>query len=256
MLLSQLKLYKFEVIIIYAAMKNFILLFLLLLGVQNWAQQIEVLEKNDTVQRPKYQQFIYLSPSASVDQAVFVAKIKATGSLKNISNLFDKIKIKAQAYGANAFQFVAFTAANPQEGELTLATYYAKDALLDSNFESLPKNKLYVYGNDNFLETKSQSYKVQGQKQEIDSGQYQVYDLTLQKELRINKGGFTGMTVFLSMQPEGNCYFLNFGGIGLAGAAVNPYGGIGVSISTGSISHVEPNLALLLLQLFTEKARK
>ena len=237
-------------------MKNTILLLLLFLAAESWSQPVVVLAVNDTLQHPKYQQFIYLSPSASVDQAVFVAKIKATGSLKNISDLFDKIKIKAQAYGANAFQFVAFTAANPKEGELTLAAYYAKDALLDSNFESLPKNKLYVYGNDNFLETKSQSYKVQGQKQEIASGQYQVYDLTLQKELRINKGGFTGMTLFLSKQTEGYCYFLNFGGIGLAGAAVNNYGGIGVSISTGSISHVEPNLALLLLQLFTKKARK
>ena len=237
-------------------MKNTILLLLLFLAAESWSQPVVVLAVNDTLQHPKYQQFIYLSPSASVDQAVFVAKIKAAGSLKIISDLFDKIKIKAQAYGANAFQFVAFTAANPQEGELTLAAYYAKDALLDSNFESLPKNKLYVYGNDNFLETKSQSYKVQGQKQEIASGQYQVYDLTLQKELRINKGGFTGMTLFLSKQTEGNCYFLNFGGIGLAGTAVNPYGGIGVSISTGSISQVEPNLALLLLQLFTEKARK
>ncbi len=237
-------------------MKNTILLLLLFFAAESWSQPVVVLAVNDTLQHPKYQQFIYLSPSASVDQAVFVAKIKANGSLKNISDLFDKIKIKAQAYGANAFQFVAFTAANPQEGELTLATYYAEDALLDSNFESLPKNKLYVYGNDNFLETKSQSYKVQGQKQEIASGQYQVYDLTLQKELRINKGGFTGMTLFLSKQTEGYCYFLNFGGIGLAGAAVNTYGGVGVSITTGSISHVEPNLALLLLQLFTEKARK
>ncbi len=234
-------------------MKQLILFILLLAGAQSWAQTFTVLEINDTLQRPKYQQFIYLSPTTSVDQAVFVAKIKASGSLKNISDLFDKIKVKAQAYGANAFQFVAFTAANPQEGELTLATYFAEDALLDTNFEALPKNKLYVYGNDNLLETKTQSYKVQGQKQEIASGQFQVYDLSLQDELRINKGGFTGMTLFLSKQTEGYCYFLNFGGIGLAGAAVNPYGGIGVSISTGSISHVEPNLALLLLHIFTEK---
>jgi len=234
-------------------MKNFILLILLLSTAQNWAQNIEVTEKNDTLQRPNYQQFIYLSPTTAVDQAVFVAKIKASGSLKNISDLFDKIKGKAQAYGANAFQFVSFTAQDRMVGELTLNTYNAEDALLDTNFEALPKNKLVVFGTDNFLETRVQSYKVQGQKQEIASGQYQVYDLSLQDELRINKGGFTGMTLFLSKQTEGYCYFLNFGGIGLAGAAVNPYGGIGVSISTGSISHVEPNLALLLMQFFTEK---
>jgi hypothetical protein len=234
-------------------MKRLILFFMLMATTQNWAQDLTVLEINDTLQRPKYQQFIYLSPTTAVDQAVFVAKIKASGSLKNISDLFDKIKGKAQAYGANAFQFVAFTAQDRMVGELTLNTYYAEDALLDTNFDSFPKNKVYVYGSDNFLETKVQSYKVQGQKQEIASGQYQVYDLSLQDELRLNKGGFTGMTLFLSKQTEGYCYFLNFGGIGLAGAAVNPYGGIGVSISTGSIRHVEPNLALLLLHIFSEK---
>jgi hypothetical protein len=234
-------------------MKNAFFYLLFIVTTQNWAQTLTILESNDTLQRPKYQQFIYLSPTTAVDQAVFVAKIKARGSLKNISDLFDQIKVKAQSYGANAFQFVAFTAANPPEGELILNAYFAEDALLDTNFESLPKNKLYVYGTDNFMETKTQSYKVQGQKQEIASGQYQIYDLSIQDEWRINKGGFTGMTLFLSKQTDGNSYFLNFGGIGLAGAAVNPYGGIGVSISTGSISHVEPNLALLLLHIFTEK---
>ncbi|MEN9323391.1 MAG: hypothetical protein RL699_1171 [Bacteroidota bacterium] len=234
-------------------MKHIFLFSLCIWASTSWSQTVTVLEVNDTLQQPKYQQFIYLSPTTAVNQAVFVAKIKASGSLKNISDLFDKIKGKAQAYGANAFQFVAFTAQDPTVGELTLNTYYADDTLLDTNFETLPKNKLVVFGSDNFLETKVQSYKVQGQKQEIASGQYQVYDLSLQDELRLNKGGFTGMTLFLSKQTEGYCYFLNFGGIGLAGAAVNPYGGVGVSITTGSISHVEPNLALLLMQFFTEK---
>ena len=234
-------------------MKNTILLLLLFLAAKSWSQPVAVLAVNDTLQHPNYQQFIYLSPTTPVDQAVFVAKLKASGSLKNLSNLFEKLKTKAQSMGANAFQFVEFTAQDPAVGELTLNTFYADDALLDSNFEALPKNKLFVLGPDNFLETRVQSYKVQGQKQEITSGQYQVYDLSLQEELRINKGGFTGMTLFLSKQTSGNSYFLNFGGIGLAGAAVSTYGGVGVSITTGSISQVEPNLALLLLQLFTEK---
>lgn len=233
-------------------MKRIHLLVWLLWTAIGWSQTLTVLETNDTLQRPKYQQFIYLSPTTAVEQAVFVAQIKASGSLRHITALYDTIKAKAQAYGANAFQFVSFTAPDPKNGELILNTYLAPDELLDTNFDALPKNKLYVYGSANFLDTNLQSYKVQGQKQAIGAGQFRVYDLTEQEELRINKGGFTGMTLFLSKQTNGYCQFLTFGGIGLAGAAVNTYGGVGVSITTGSISHLEPNLALLLLHIYTE----
>ncbi len=234
-------------------MKYYIFLMLLFVPTQHWAQKIEVIETNDTLQQPKYRQFSYLSPNISLSQAVYVAKIKASGSLKNISKLYEAIKVKAQELGGNAFRFDRFIANEPQLGELTLWVYYANEAVFEVNAEALPKNKLYVFGSDNFLDTKLQSYKVQGQKQEITTGTYRTYDLTLQDELRINKGGFTGSTLFLSKQTEGYCYFLNFGGIGLAEAAINPYGGVGVAITTGSIHHVDPDLALLLLHIFKEK---
>jgi hypothetical protein len=234
-------------------MKNAFIYLLFIVTTQNWAQTLTILESNDTLQRPKYQQFIYLSPSTSVDEALFVAKIKATGSLKNISNLFERIQVKAQDLGANAFKFVAFSAANSLTAELTLAVYQASDSILESNFEQLPKNKVFMLGSDNLLDTKVQSYKFQQQKRSIAAGTYHVYDLNQQEVIRLNKGGFTGMTLFFNKQAEGNSHYLDCSGIGLAGAAYNPYGGIGVSITTGSIHRVEPNLALLLLDIFVEK---
>ena len=55
---------------------------LLLLFVSNgfYAQTIHILEKGDTLQKPKYQQFIYLSDSTDISSAKFVAKIKSRGS--------------------------------------------------------------------------------------------------------------------------------------------------------------------------------
>jgi hypothetical protein len=234
-------------------MKNAFFFLLFIVTTQNWAQTLTILESNDTLQRPKYQQFIYLSPSTSVDEALFVAKIKATGSLKNISNLFERIQVKAQDLGANAFQFVAFSAANALTAELTLAVYQASDSILESNFEQLPKNKVFMLGSDNLLDTKVQSYKFQQQKRSIAAGTYHVYDLNQHEVIRLNKGGFTGMTLFFNKQAEGNSHYLDCSGIGLAGAVYNPYGGLGVSITTGSIHRVEPNLALLLLDIFVEK---
>jgi hypothetical protein len=234
-------------------MKNAFFYLLFIVTTQNWAQTLTILESNDTLQRPKYQQFIYLSPSTSVDEALFVAKIKATGSLKNISNLFERIQVKAQDLGANAFKFVAFSAANSLTAELTLAVYQASDSILESNFEQLPKNKVFMLGSDNLLDTKVQTYKFQQQKRSIAAGTYHVYDLNQHEVIRLNKGGFTGMTLFFNKQAEGNSHFLDCSGIGLAGAVYNPYGGLGVSITTGSIHRVEPNLALVLLDIFVEK---
>jgi hypothetical protein len=234
-------------------MNRLVLLFLVFTTSQNWAQELRILESNDTLQRPKYQQFIYLSSSTPINEALYVAKIKATGSLKNISSLYERIQVKAQDLGANAFQFVAFSASNASIAELTLAVYQASDSLLEFNFEQLPKNKVFMLGSDNLLDTKVQTYKFQQQKRSIAAGTYHVYDLNQHEVIRLNKGGFTGMTLFFNKQAEGNSHYLDCSGIGLAGAVYNPYGGLGVSITTGSIHRVEPNLALLLLDIFVEK---
>jgi len=123
-------------------MKNTILLLLLFLAAKSWSQPVAVLAVNDTLQHPNYQQFIYLSPTTPVDQAVFVAKLKASGSLRNLSNLFEKLKTKAQSMGANAFQFVEFTAQDPAVGELTLNTFLMpcsqKIRLINTTSFSLP----------------------------------------------------------------------------------------------------------------------
>jgi len=218
------------------------------------SQTIEFIKKNDTLQRPKLQEFIYLFEDTVVSKSIFVAKIKATGSQKTPSHLFEKIKKAAQKIGSNTFKFESFKKTNADDAELILSVYFCDDSILDENFKSIPKNKIYIFGSQNLLENKVQTYKVQGEKFEIESGKFKSFEIKLGEEIKINKGGFTGMTLWISGEENKLSSFLSFSGIGVGGAAYNPYnGGVGLNFNTGTINRVEINLALLLLKIFEEQ---
>jgi len=229
------------------------MLLLLLLTVSAKSQIVEVLAKGDTLQKPSYQQFIYLSDSTAVSDAVFVSRIKATGSLRNVTHLYYFIKNKAQEKGANGFKFESFEKINDTTSELTLSVYFCNDTLFEANFAHIPKNKIYIFGKENLLEQETQSYKIQSKKYDIGNGRFRVFDIKEGEEYKINKGGFTGMTYWIKRKPEGYSSFLSFSGLGLNGANYMVGGGVGVSFNTGKIDHVDPNLALVLLRIYNEQ---
>ncbi len=237
-------------------MKQILILLCCLYGGLAYSQEIEILEKGDTLQKPKYVQFIYIADSTDLSQSIFVAKIKATGSLRNVSNLFLFINAEAQKLGANSFKVESFKRIDSQNGELILSTYYndGEGDFFDVNYQNLPHDKIYIFGNQDMVDSKTQNYKVNGEKHEIASGKFAVFEIKPDEEVKINKGGFTGMTLWVKRKPEGYSSFLNFSGIGLNGASYSPMGGgVGVSINTGTINKIEPNLALALLKIYSEQ---
>lgn len=236
-------------------MKKILILIILFSSKSFYAQTIELLEKADTLQKPKYQQFIYLSDSTDISSSKFVAKIKSRGSLKHTTNLYYFIKNEAQRLGANSYRFESFTKTDGGiNGELILSAYFSEDSIFDANFEHIPKNKIFIFGNDDMVETKTQGYKVQGQKFEIASGQFKVFDIKEKDEIQITKGGFTGTTLWYKRKEGGYSRFLTFSGFGLNGTSYSPgSNGVGVSFNTGKINHVEPNLALALLKIYEEQ---
>ena len=238
-------------------MKKVTIIFLLFFSYSFQAQTIEFLQKGDTLQKPKYQQFIYLSDSTDISTATFVAKIKSRGSLKHTTNLYYFIRNEAQKLGANAYRFESFTKTDGGvNGELVLSAFMCDDSIFDANFEYIPKNKIFIFGNDDMIENKTQGYKVQGQKFEIAGGKFKIFDIKENDEIQITKGGFTGTTLWYKRKEGGYSSFLTFSGFGVSGggATYSPgYNGVGVSFNTGKINHVEPNLALALLRIYEEQ---
>lgn len=219
-----------------------------------YSQKVVFLEKNDTIEKPKYQNFIFISDSTDISESKYVAKIKSIGSLKNVINLYLIIKHEAQKIGANSFKIESFNKIDSENGELILSAYYNEDEgdFFYNNFLKLPKNKIYIFGNPNLLENNSQSYKIRNDKFEIANGKFKDFDIKIGEEVKVNKGGFTGMTLFITGKEKGFCTFLSFSGIGINGASYNPYGGgVGINFTTGKIDKIEMNLALALLKIYT-----
>jgi len=234
-------------------MKKFVLLFVVL-SQPLMAQTVTFLEKNDTLQKPKYQEFLFLNENTNLSFSTKVATVQSSGSLKSVAALYEKIKSESQKLGANSFRFLSFKKVSADAGELILTVYFTPENILGMNFENNPKNKVFIFGNENLADPKTQSFKADGEKFEIASGQFRTFTPRIGEELKISKGGFTGMTLWIKGQEDKQATFLNFSGIGLAGAQYNPMPqSVGVNINTGKIHRMEPNLALLLLNIYTEQ---
>ena len=76
-----------------------------------------------------------------------------------------------------------------------------------------------------------------------------AFDIPIGKELKISKGGITGMTYWLKGEPGKKSRFYTFSGVGIAGAGVSN-AGVGINLSTGQIHNMEANLAMLLMRIY------
>ena len=228
-----------------------LLLFILACNVS--AQQVEFLQFGDTLQKPEYQNFVYIDDKTDVSAAIFVGRLRSWGKLDDVSNLFGLIKTKAQEVGATSFRFESFRRTDETNGELILSVYFNEGDFFDVNFENLPKDKIFILGSPDLTQIKSQGFKVDGNKYEVESGKFREFDISEAKDVKINKGGFTGMTLWVARKEGGYSSFFGFSGIGLSGMSVSPTGmGGGIAINTGTIHKLEPNLALLLLRVYTK----
>lgn len=214
------------------------------------AQKVDFITKGDTLQKPEYQQLIYISDSTDVSNSIFVGKAKCVGELKNVISLFNSIRSKALEYGANSFKFESFRKIDQENAELVLSLYYNEGDFFDTNAEKLPKDKIYIFGLQNLLSDRTQAFKLDSIKYEISAGTYMEFDRKAE-ETRINKGGFSGETLYIKKSEEGFCKFLSFSGINVNGGQANPVSGaVGVSFNTGKINNIEPNLALALMKIY------
>ena len=72
------------------------------------------------------------------------------------------------------------------------------------------------------------------------------------KELKISKGGLTGMTAWYSWKPDKPAILLTLSGLGLAGGGVTGNGGVDVGFTTGRLNKIESNLGYLYAQLLKQ----
>lgn len=236
-------------------MKTFIIFCLLLfVTIATNSQTVEVIKKSDLNFPGQQKDFHYLERGFDTASFRFVATLKATGAGKqaDIDLLYAKLKEKANELGANAFILNSY---NKSEGDKTsmlqFDAYYGSDSALGANFERHEKNVVFIFG-DADKSNRSYSFKIDNEKKEITGGTYYKQVIKEGQELKINKGGMIGATVWTKWRKDRPATFLTLTGFGLGGGPMPP-GMAGVAINTGRINYVNGNLGHLLTQILKQQ---
>jgi hypothetical protein len=228
-------------------MKKLAFLFLLACQIIS-GQSVGFVEINDTLQKPKYQEFIYLNPNIDFSGSVRVATLKSVGSQDNPVLLYNLIKTAAQKIGANSFRLVKFDKYEDQTAELTLAVFYTNDSILGSNYKTIPKNRVYILGKDDLISTNTDNFKVDDDVFSVSAGHFLMFDLLPGEEMVVKKSSKDGVPLLLKGEGGKSSRFFSFSKPGLR---EDQYGE--TPVSDGRLNPVEQNLALLLIKMYEEQ---
>jgi hypothetical protein len=233
-------------------MKKLIVVLLIIVGNITYSQKIEFLERNDTIEKPKEKLFVFICPETDLTTSKLVAKIKATGNINDVFSLFQTIKNEVQKIGANAFRFEDFNKIGDGNGELIVSTYFCKERVFENNYKNIPKNKVFIFGNQNLSERKSENFKINEEEHEINSGVFKEFNLKIGEQLKINKGGGkTGKTYWINGEEDKIATFFSFTGIGLVENTFKLETEIGViKVKADPFNIIDPNFGLTLLNIF------
>lgn len=212
------------------------------------AQNVEVIHRAERFPEYEAETFTFIAPGADTSRLQYVATLRATGVGKNVSleMIYSKLKEKANSLGANAFQLLSFKRMDSiYKSILVMNMYFASDSVLNLHRKLQEKNVVYIFG-DTEKSDKLQSFKIDDVKKEIKGGTYYRHQNAQGQEVKINKGGFTGATVWIKWKENKAATFLTLTGFGLSDA---PVGQMGASIHTGRMNYLDENLGQLLVLL-------
>jgi hypothetical protein len=239
-------------------MKSILKLFLTIILLLNtfliFSQTVEILNQSDKKFASPTNDFAYIENKSDTTKFEFVAAIKATDNNKttNIQTLYNSILDKAKSIGANCFKLNSYLRNDTtNDVVLILDTYFGNDSSVNDNFAVHEKNTVFIFCNDKINESETFNFKINGDKKKIKSGTYYKEIIKEGQEIKLNKGGFTGMTMWFTWKKGKPATFLTLTGFGLGGGPI-PYGTIGVSFNTGRIYPIDEDLGTLLAQILKE----
>ncbi|MFP8893589.1 hypothetical protein [Chryseobacterium sp. EZn1] len=232
-------------------MKKLIIILLLQLFGWGRSQYVEVLEKGNLDNLSPRKFMIPLQQQENYKSA-FVGRYKAHYPNTYLGHLFTAIADEAKNTGANAYHIVSFKEGDHQnESELVIDTYYIQDPDIRHQSTLIEKNKIYIIGEPVINSEKTSKFKLNGEKKEIRDNTFITITLKENEEVKIVKGGITGMAVWVKWKPEQFNKFYSFSGIGIDGAGFGA-NGMGVGINTGRIYSVDPDLGYFLIRVLKE----
>jgi len=213
--------------------------------------QTETLKKSNKEFSAPGNDFAFIEPNTDTTQLEFVATVRSIAKKgSGISKAYFASLEQANKYGANCFKLNSYNKNDSGEVILTLDTYFGNDSILSTNFNNHEATAVFIFGDENANGNETYSFKVNGDKKTIKSGTYYKQIIKPGEEIKINKGGITGMTVWFKYKEGRKATFLTLTGLGLGGPM--PADIIGVAFNTGRLNPVEGDLGCLLKNLLKQ----
>ena len=234
-------------------MLRFILTFMLLSTCFFSFSQTEIIRKSDKQFPVPGNDFAFIEAATDTNTLEFVATFKSdVKASEGIQAAYFSIQEQAGKIGANTFRLNHYSR-NDSSNTLTLIldTYYGSDSAKMVNFNHHEETAFIIFGDENPNGEKTYSFKVNGKKKEFKSGTYFKYILKEGEQVKINKGGISGMSIWFNYEKGSKATHLTMTGLGLGGGPV-PGDVVGIAVNTGRFRHVPGDLGCLLKNILKQ----
>ncbi|HNW97856.1 MAG TPA: hypothetical protein PKK00_05545 [Bacteroidales bacterium] len=178
--------------------------------------------------------------------------------IKDIENIFFNLKIDARNLDANCYKLIHLSKDTSSKTiSMNINTYLASDSILNINFKNHEKNTVYIFPDKNSI-SDIFSFKLNNKNKIIKNQTYLKYVIPKNYKAKINKGGFTGLTVIVTWGINKTArYFVikeNAKNKLKPKLVASPYGGIGLSFSKDSnaLTYFDNDLSRLLVLIYKE----
>lgn len=222
-------------------MKKLLLLQFIISAFTAYSQDIEVLYNFDSSRADMQDEFLYIEDSIELNILTHVAIVQVSNAT-GVETLYNFFRNQAGELGANCYRVTEFE--HQENGSrIILDLYYANKAAKENIRQHKPQNTVYVFGS--FYPGKLYSCKVNDRKIELPPFTFCRQENKPGQEIKVSKGGLTGMTVWVTWAENKPARYITLTGFGLNGVGAGG-GGVGVGFNTGRLAYLEPELGRFL----------
>jgi hypothetical protein len=222
--------------------KNLLSIILILFPLLNFGQNFKIIKQTDSVPVIKEKGLHFIEPKTDVKNFYFIATVTYQSS--DINSLIEDIRKSSINLSANAFKLISKEKIN-EDYLITLDLFTMNENQVRDNFYNHESNTIYFIGN----EDKEVKFKIGKERITLPPDGIYKYSIPKNKEVKINKGGFTGMTIFHKWKENQPVIFYSFDGFSLGNGSYSANGGLMVGANTGRIYSLNIDYALLIKSL-------
>jgi len=221
---------------------------------------VQVLDMKESHQPDQdYEVFHFLADEIDIDSSRYIGRLRASEreDMATIDELMNALRGKAFEMGANAFQ-IDRVVSSPDTNlvSVQLDIFEVSDSVVKRNENYFTNNMVYVFG-DLDPDDDSTSFELNEKSVAVAPLRYIAHQNEVGEKTTISIGGFlTGAKLTLQGEkgrPPTYWSLSEFGMGPYSGVGPGSPGGFGVSINTGRVHPVNPNLGRFLVHVLEEQ---